>query len=194
MFKCHKYWYTVKDNYSHKRMIMALAAVAIYFMWIMPVQLYAFDVIDRHYFGWFGVREPLVAATTKQAGYYTMHGIPYIDQSQLEMEHTKYQLGVLAGRDPYEAKREEFSFSRVAHRFLQRMKGASSTGQNNDYVTPANTPLTQLLKDKHKPEGHRELQSGTQTTTSTTTAGGAATDANTTNANATAANNDDGLL
>ena len=79
MFKCHKYWYRVKDNYTHRRMLMILAAAVIYFMWVLPIQLYAFNVIDRHYFGWFDERAPLVAKTTAQAGYYATNGIPFMN-------------------------------------------------------------------------------------------------------------------
>lgn len=64
MFKCHKYWYRVKDNYSHRRMFMVLAAIAIFLVWVLPMQLYFFNVIDRHYFGWFDERAPRVAVTT----------------------------------------------------------------------------------------------------------------------------------
>ena len=94
MFKCHKCWYRVKDNYSHKRLVMVLAAVVVYFMWILPLQLYAFNVFDRHYFGILNEREPPVALTTAQTGYFVGNGIPFIAFEDLQKEREKFQLDV----------------------------------------------------------------------------------------------------
>jgi len=156
MFKCHKCWYRVKDNYSHKRLFMVLTAMVIYAMWILPMQLYAFNVIDRHYLGWFDQREPLIAVTTAQSGYFISHGIPFIDYDDLQKQRTQYHLDVAAGKEPFAHKMADYSLHRVMGRFLS---SRNNTGQNDEVVntTPAAIPLTQLLKEKHRPEGHREL-------------------------------------
>ena len=138
MFKCHKCWYRVKDNYSHKRLMMVLAAMVVYVMWLLPMQMYAFNVIDRHYIGWFDEREPAVALTTAQSGYYISHDIPFIDYDDLQKQRSQYHLDVASGKEPFAHKLADYSIHKVMGRFLSSW--SNKTGQKEEESA---IPLTQ---------------------------------------------------
>ena len=138
MFKCHKCWYRVKDAYSYKRLIMLLALTAVYLMWIMPFQLYTLNVLDRHYFGYFDEREPVITVTTAQRNYFVERDIPHMTMDELKAQRAEHHRLSQDGVDPYKSKRDEYSLQRVAGRFLRALQGGNagtpagaSTGSSN---------------------------------------------------------------
>mmetsp|Transcript_33602 Transcript_33602/g.51745 ORF Transcript_33602/g.51745 Transcript_33602/m.51745 type:complete len:156 (-) Transcript_33602:2293-2760(-) len=53
---------------------------------VAPYLAYTFHAVDRHYFGFFNEREPLLAKTTSQETFYKEHDIPYRTVQMLEEE------------------------------------------------------------------------------------------------------------
>jgi hypothetical protein len=62
-----------------KNNILALfAATSLFVVFVLPYLLYAWSVIDKHYFGWFHEPKPFFAKTTDEKMYYSAHGLPFM--------------------------------------------------------------------------------------------------------------------
>ena len=83
MFKLQKCWYKFKDFYSFRGLILVILFVSLYVRFILPTKLYAFDVLDRHYFGFFNEMEPPQIKTTRQKEHYKKHGLPFVTPQEV---------------------------------------------------------------------------------------------------------------
>ena len=121
MFKCQKFWLSLRDEYSHKRALLILLGVIAYVTMALPWQLYSLNAIDRHYLGWFDEREPLLAKTSLAEKHYEMHNISYKIPEDYEVMRANEHIRALEGKQPsWQHHIDKFSLSNITKRFLQQ--------------------------------------------------------------------------
>ena len=67
----------LESKATAKNMVALVILVSLFSFYILPYLLYTFHTFDRHYFGFFNEREPLLALTTSQKEYYTSKNIDF---------------------------------------------------------------------------------------------------------------------
>lgn len=119
MFRCHKFWLSLRDEYSHKRALLVLLGVIAYVTLALPYQLYSLNAIDRHYLGWFDEREPMLAKTSAAEKHYEMHNISYKIPEDYELMRAQEHIRSLEGQPPsWQHHIDKFSLPNLARRML----------------------------------------------------------------------------
>ena len=90
------------ENLATKYNILALfLCVCIFMVFVLPFLMYAWSVIDKHYFGWFHEPVSIFAKTTDQKMYYLTQGTPFVTIQDIYAERKHYLKLMAQGHPSY---------------------------------------------------------------------------------------------
>jgi hypothetical protein len=76
--KMHKNFLKIESMATKYNIIALIIGITMFMVFVLPFLLYSWQVIDKHYFGWFHKANVAFAKTTDEKMYYLSEGIPFV--------------------------------------------------------------------------------------------------------------------